>query len=214
MAHHWRGSFVEMAAIATACLAWALPAFGQAAIFTCVDAQGTRLTADRPILECNDRTQHELNRDGTLRRIIPPQPTAAERAAAAEKARQLAEQERRQADDRQRQRALLARYPNAAVLARDREASLVSIQDAIATNHRRTTELLAESRRLEEEAKSFAKDPGRMPQSLRRQIADNAQNLQSQKKLLDDKEQERLRISGRFDAAQRELAPLWAAQGQ
>ncbi len=79
-----------VAAIGVACLAWALPASGQA-IYTCVDAQGRRITADRPILECNDRDQRELNRDGTLRRIVPPPPTAAERAAAAEKARQQAE---------------------------------------------------------------------------------------------------------------------------
>lgn len=202
-----------VAAIGVACLAWAGPASGQA-IFTCVDSQGTRITADRPILECNDRDQRQLNRDGTLRRVVLPPPTAAERAAAAEKARQQAEEQRRQTEERQRRKALLARYPNPDALARERESSLVSIQDAIRFNQRRTTELLAERRRLDDEAGFFAKDPGRMPQSLRRMISDNAQHRKAQEKLLADQEQERIRIAARFDEAQRELAPLWAAQKQ
>jgi len=199
------------AAVGLACLAWALPASGQE-IYTCLDAQGRRITADRPILECNDREQRELNRDGTLRRIVPPQPTAAERAAAAEKARQQAEVERRQAEERYRLKALLARFPTEASLAREREASLVTIRNVMASNLRRTTDLLAERRRLEDEASFYAKDPGRMPQALRRQIDDNTREQKVQEQMLGDQEQERLRIAARFDVVQRELAPLWGTQ--
>lgn len=34
-------------------------------IYTCIDAQGKRHTADRPIPECLDREQRLLNRDGS-----------------------------------------------------------------------------------------------------------------------------------------------------
>lgn len=207
---HRRTSVPTVAAAALACLAWALPASGQA-IFTCVDAQGNRITGDRPILECNDRVQRELNRDGTLRRIVPPPPTAAEREAAAEKARLQDLEQRRQTEERQRLKALLARFPDPATLAREREASLVMIRNAIADNLRRANELMSERRRLQDEASFFVKDPGRMPQSLRRLIEDNARNLKVQEQLLQDQEQERLRIAARFDAAQRELTPVWAA---
>ena len=50
-----------------------------AGIYTCIDAHGRRLTSDRPIPACIDREQRELNRDGTVRRIIPPTLTATER---------------------------------------------------------------------------------------------------------------------------------------
>ena len=53
--------------------------FGQACadgIYTCVDAQGRRLTADRPIRECIDREQNELNASGTVKRKIGPSLTA------------------------------------------------------------------------------------------------------------------------------------------
>jgi hypothetical protein len=208
----WRSVAVTAAGLAL--FAGVLPAASAQGIFSCVDAQGRRITADRPILECNDVPQRELNRDGTLRRVVPPPPTAAERAAAAEKERLQLEDQRRQTEERQRQRALLARFPDAATLAREREASLVSVQAAIALNQGRASELLAERRRLEDEASFFAKEPARMPPLLRRLIDDNAQQLRAQEKLLSDQEQERLRISARFDAALRELAPVWAAQGQ
>ncbi|OZA98639.1 MAG: DUF4124 domain-containing protein [Polaromonas sp. 39-63-203] len=50
-------------------------------IFTCVDAKGRKITADRPIAECNDRVQRELNKTGTVRREIGPSLTAQELAA-------------------------------------------------------------------------------------------------------------------------------------
>ncbi|UUZ72441.1 DUF4124 domain-containing protein [Polaromonas sp. P1(28)-8] len=54
-------------------------------IYTCVDAKGRKITADRPIAECMDRTQQELTRSGRLRREVGPSLTAQERAAQEEK---------------------------------------------------------------------------------------------------------------------------------
>src|SRR5436190_9468818 len=39
-------------------------------IYTCVDSKGRRLTADRPIAECTDRVQKELNPSGTVKRQV------------------------------------------------------------------------------------------------------------------------------------------------
>ena len=38
-------------------LAWGSVGVAQAAIYTCVDAQGRRITSDRPIAACMDREQ-------------------------------------------------------------------------------------------------------------------------------------------------------------
>ena len=67
---------------------WALATAAQAqattkppgGIYTCIDDKGRRLTADRPIAECTDREQQVLNRDGSLRTVLPPTLTAEERA--------------------------------------------------------------------------------------------------------------------------------------
>ena len=50
-------------------------------IYTCVDRNGRRLTADRPIAECLDREQRELGPSGIVRRQIGPSLTEQERAA-------------------------------------------------------------------------------------------------------------------------------------
>ncbi len=48
------------------------PAAPSAGIYTCIDDKGRRITADRPIPECIDREQQVLNRDGSVRTVVPP----------------------------------------------------------------------------------------------------------------------------------------------
>ena len=84
-------------------------------IYTCVDGKGRKITADRPIAECMDRTQKELNRSGTVKREVGPSLTAQERAAQEEKDKAAAEARAREAEDKRRDRALLQRYPTRAV---------------------------------------------------------------------------------------------------
>ena len=47
-------------------------AVAQPAIYSCVDGKGRRITSDRPIPECLDREQKELNPSGTVRRSVGP----------------------------------------------------------------------------------------------------------------------------------------------
>jgi len=42
--------------------------------YTCVDSKGNKRSSDRPIPECSDREQRVLNKDGSVRRVIPPTP--------------------------------------------------------------------------------------------------------------------------------------------
>jgi len=43
--------------------------------YTCVDSTGKKRSSDRPIPECSDREQHVLNKDGSVKRVIPPTPS-------------------------------------------------------------------------------------------------------------------------------------------
>jgi Domain of unknown function (DUF4124) len=41
-------------------------------VYTCVDAQGLSRSSGQPIPECVDREQRVLNKDGSVKRIVPP----------------------------------------------------------------------------------------------------------------------------------------------
>ena len=59
-------------------VASAQPMEAAGGIYTCVDRNGRRLTADRPIPECLDREQRELSPSGMTRRQIGPSLTELE----------------------------------------------------------------------------------------------------------------------------------------
>ena len=83
-------------------------------IYTCIDRNGRKLTADRPIPECLDREQRELGPTGIVRRQIGPSLTEQERAAAEVQRRKEDEERSRQVEERRRERVLTARYPDKA----------------------------------------------------------------------------------------------------
>jgi hypothetical protein len=183
--------------------------WGQAGIYTCVDAKGRRLTSDRPILECVDREQKELNASGTVRRIVPPSLTGPERAVLEERERRAAEDRQRLEEERRLQRALLVRYPNQAVHDSERAKALATAQEAIATGHRRIAELQEQRKALDTEAQ-FHKSPAQWPAKLKRQVEDNEQHLASQQRQVALQEDEKKRVDARFSDELARLKALWA----
>ena len=99
-------------------------------IYTCIDAKGRRLTADRPIAECLDREQ-ELSGNGTVRRTHGPSLTPVERAAQEDRDRKAAAERQRQAEETRLHKLLLARYPAQPVHDSDRAKALQAVQEAI-----------------------------------------------------------------------------------
>lgn len=185
-------------------------AAAQPGIYSCVDAQGRTITADRPIAACIDREQKELNPSGSVRRTVPPTLTARERALAEEKAR-LAEQEKaRIAEERKRNHALITRYPDQAAHDKERSAALAVADDVVATAATRLAALAAERRKLEAEMEFYRKDPSKAPARLKRQIEENAQHATAQQRFIAAQEGEKQRISARFDEELARLRLLWA----
>ena len=121
-------------------------------IYTCVDGKGRRITADRPIAECIDRTQRELSRSGLVKRQLGPSLTAHEQAAQDEKDRQAAEIRAREAEDKRRDKALLQRYPTRAVHDQERVAALVQIDEVIKAASKRRGELADQRKVAQTEA--------------------------------------------------------------
>lgn len=180
-----------------------------AGIFTCVDAKGRRLTSDRPIADCADREQKQLNASGTLLRTVPPTMTAAERAAHEQAQQRLAEERQRQEEERRMERALLVRYPTPAVHASERAKALAAAQDVVAVAQERIADLAKERQALQAEAE-FYKTPAQWPAKLKRQFDDNAQQAAAQQRQVALQEEEKKRIDKRFDEEQARLKVLWA----
>jgi hypothetical protein len=182
-------------------------------IYTCVDGKGRKITADRPIIECIDRTQQELNHSGTVKRLVGPSLTAQERVAQEEKDKAAAAARAREAEDKRRDRALLLRYPSRAVHDQERVTALAQIDEVIKASNKRTTELAEHRKAIQAEFEFYAKDPGKAPPSLKRKLEENDNSSAVQKKFIQDQEQEKKRVNVRFDEELVKLKQLWAMGG-
>jgi hypothetical protein len=180
-----------------------------AGIYTCVDAKGRKLTSDRPIVECIDREQRVLSGSGTVRRTLPPTPTAHEKALIEERDRKAADEKQRLTDERRAARALVSRYPNRAAHDAERGKALRAQQEVIATGQKRIDEL-SEQRKLLVVETEFYKDPGQWPSMLKRQFDENEQQLASQQRFIASQEEEKARINARYDEELARLRTLWA----
>jgi hypothetical protein len=184
-----------------------------ATIYTCVDGQGRRLTSDRPIPECIDREQRELLPTGALKRVVPPAMTAEERAKQEVKQRAEAEQLARVNEERRRERALMARYPNQATHDRARDDALAQIDDVMGAIAKRQIELEKQRTEIAAEMEFYRRDPSKAPAWLKKRLEENAQQTASQAQHLADQTAEKNRINTRFDEELVRLKALWAQTG-
>lgn len=185
------------------------PAAGSG-IYSCTDARGRTITADRPIPDCVDREQRELSPSGGVRRKIEPTYTAREQAERDERERQAQLQASRLREEQRRERALLIRYPNPAAHDRERAEALVQIDAVIAAARRRLNELAEERSKIDDELEFYAKDVAKAPASLRRKVDDNTKSAAVQNRFIADQDEEKKRVNARFDEERTRLRPLWA----
>jgi hypothetical protein len=183
------------------------PARAASAIYTCTDDRGRRLTADRPIAECSGREQQLLNRDGSLRTVVPPTLTAEERAEKELRDRRAAEQRAAQADAVRRDRNLLSRYPNEATHQRAREAALDTVRQAVRASEVRLRELSNERRPLANEAEFYQGKS--LPPKLKAQLDANDAASEAQRSAATNQEAELVRINRLYDAELERLRKLW-----
>ncbi|WP_373696526.1 DUF4124 domain-containing protein [Variovorax sp. EBFNA2] len=181
-------------------------------IYTCVDARGRTLTADRPIAECSDREQRELGPSGTVRRKLEPTYTARELQEREDRAREAAIQAARIIDERRRERALLVRYPNATTHDRERAEALSQIDAVIQAAKKRIAELADERKKIDEELEFYKQDTSKAPGAVRRRIEDNTQSLAVQNRFVAEQEDEKKRVNARFDEERGRLKTLWSPQ--
>ena len=200
--------------VALALCAWAAAGLAQAnpkppsGIYSCIDDKGRRITADRPIPECTHREQQVLNRDGSVRTILPPTLTAEERAEREARDRAAAEARAAQADAVRRDRNLMARYPNEAAHNRAREAALDTVRLAMKATEIRLRQLAVEGKPLRDEAEFY--EGKALPAKLKAAIDANEVAVEAQRSASANQEAELERINRLYDAELDRLRRLWA----
>ncbi len=185
---------------------------GASSIYTCVDKNGRKLTSDRPIAECVDREQRELSPSGTVRRTIGPTLTAHERAAVEAQRRKDNEERLRAIEERRRERVLTTRYPDKATHDIERAVAIDLIDGASLAAAQHIQTLRDQRVKLDVEMEFYRQDPNKAPMTLRRQIAENEENIQERQRFLGVQAQEKRRVHQRFDAELSQLQRLWAEQ--
>ena len=183
--------------------AWA----AAAPIYSCVDANGKKLTSDRPIAECANRDQKILNADGSVRKVVPPTPTADESAEAELAARRAAAERSTQQDAVRRDRNLMLRFPNEAAHRKAREAALDDVRKAVRTSEERLKLLAVERKPLLDEAEFYPS--GQLPAKLRQALDANDASVDAQRTLVQNQQAEVVRINSLFDVELERLKRLW-----
>ena len=183
-------------------------ASGAGGIYTCVDDRGRRLTSDRPIAECTAKEQQILNRDGSLKGVLPPTLTADERAAKEARDRKEAEERAAQADAVRRDRNLLQRFPDEETHQRSREAAIDTVLIAIRASELRLRNLAAERKPLMDEAEFYIGKP--LPPPLKAKFDANDAAVAAQRTSMQAQEAELERINKLYDVELERLRKLWA----
>jgi Domain of unknown function (DUF4124) len=182
-------------------------------IYTCVDEKGRKITSDRPIAECMDRAQKELNPSGTVRRVVTPPPTSKDRAAMEEKEKQEADARSKAAEEKLRDRALLTRYPDRASHDKERTMALEQATTLSAAAAKRSQELAEQRKGIVGELDFYKSSPGKVPPALKRRLDETDANIATQKRVATEQDAEKKRINARFDEEQAKLKPQWDVAG-
>jgi hypothetical protein len=178
-------------------------------IYTCVDAQGRSLTADRPIPACADREQRVLSPAGTVIRTVGPTLSPREQAEREERERQALLEAQRLQEERRRARALVVRYPTLAAHERERVEALSQIDVVSQAARNRVNELAQQRIKLNQELEFYGGDVKRAPDAVRRQIEDIEQSTAVQKRFIADQDEEKRRVNLRFSEERALLVKLW-----
>lgn len=177
-------------------------------IYSCVTADGRRLTSDRPIPECKGSEQLVHRNDGSVRAKLPPAMSPEERAAEELRQRELAAKRAAQADAARHDRNLLTRFRNREQHERARHAALDDLIKATEISQKRLKDLAKERKVLADEAE-FYKGKA-LPAKLRQQFDVNDAAVEAQRHFIEQQNAEKVRVNIRYDLELARLEKLWA----
>lgn len=183
------------------------PAWAQPAIFTC-NVNGKTFSGDRVPPECSNADVRELNRDGSVRRVLARPLTLEEQRAKALEAKKRAEDEDRALNQRRRDKSLLDAYADEQEIESARTKSLESSNTVIARATQRLASLNGERKKLDDESEFYKKRV--VPDHVKRSIVSNQQQVASEEKIIGDARAEIQRINDRYDSERKRFRELLA----
>jgi hypothetical protein len=191
--------------IVVAALAWA-PACAWSQLYVCTTPGGRTLTGDVPPHECQNVVIRELNRDGSVRRVIEPPLTPEQRSARELEEKKRHEREMIAQEQMRKDRALLETYASEDEIEASRDRTLASRQTLIDRANQQLKEFKMDRKRLEDEAEFYAKR--QLPDKLKRAMDDNTALQAQQAHAIDDIRADMRRINERYDAELRRFREL------
>jgi hypothetical protein len=179
-------------------------------IYTCTDATGRAISADRPIAACSDREMRVHNPDGSLRRIIEPPLSREQKAEREAQERQRREDAWARKVQQARDRNLLLTFEDERSLESMRRRGLADIDHEIKLATQRILALDRELKTAQEAAETWkASNPKKqLPFAYQQRITEAANAILADDALIADRHAERERVNSRFDADAQRLREL------
>jgi hypothetical protein len=185
----WAAALVALA-LAT------LPLGASAQLFVCT-VNGRTLTGDLPPPDCQNVEIRELNRDGSVRRVIEPPLTPDQRKQRELEAKKRREREVQAQEQLRKDRALLETYASEDEIEASRDRTLAQRQALIDRANQQLKEFKMDRKRLDDEAEFYVKR--QLPDKLKRALDDNAQLQQQQLHAIDGIRADMQQINERYD---------------
>lgn len=177
-------------------------------IFKCIGPDGKPSLTDRRNAECMNTDQQELRPDGSIKRVVPPPPTADEQSRMDVELQRMRDARATSDEAVKYDRLLKLRYPNEPTHDRARVSALERLRSAMAASERRLVELADERKRLLDEAEFYKSR--KMPEALRQRVETNAAGSAAQRQLMKQQQDQINDIDGQFDAERERLRKLWS----
>jgi hypothetical protein len=174
-----------------------LPTVAWSQLFVCTTPSGRTLTGDNPPPECQNAVIRELNRDGSIKRVIEPPLTPEQKKKRELEDKQRREREKQAQEQLRKDRALLETYASEDEIEASRDRTLASRQALIDRANQQLREFKMDRKRLDDEAEFYLKRE--MPNKLKRALDDNAALQAHQLKAIEDIRADMQRINERYD---------------
>lgn len=178
-----------------------LSSFGVQAqtIYICKDAAGKTFTSDRLLPECAGRAVREMDKSGMVRREIPAPLTAEHKRQKQQEEERLQAEAQAAEEQKQADRAMLARYRNESDIEVARKRTLELVQEQI----KRESAALAVAEKDRTDAQQKIEQIGNkkpVPPLLQAKLADSDQSVAAKKEKIVAYQAEEARINQKFDA--------------
>lgn len=163
---------------------------------TCCDVDGKRTCGDPAPMQCLNKAKTVFVK-GAAKEIeapLTPEQKAAREAAEARKK----EEEKKAAEQLRKDQALLSSYSTEKEIDAARDRALADIEKNAAQAQARLDAAQKKQVKLDQEKEFYQKKP--MPAALEAQLRDNASEIASQQKLLQQKEIDVAAIKARYEA--------------